>query len=428
MTHTYSFYFNDTSGYLDQQCAVANNLYNQALYIIKQQYELNGTHISYPTMDKLMKTVPNLEGTINYRLLKSKVTQQVLILLDKNYQSYFKSIQDYRKNPSKYKSQPKPPEFKKKGELDNLIYTNQACRIKDGLLFLSERGLVFSIPIPPYKGKDFKDFNQVRVIPTKIKNRFRIQIMYEVKQEINTNLDHSEFSSIDLGINNLVTLLLPNDRPLLIDGKEIKSYNQFYNKNKARLQSIKDLQGGKKGYTKQLYQIEHNRENYINDSFHKISRFLVNLLLDKQIGNLVIGYNEGWKDSINLGVKTNQKFCNIPHRRLIDMIGYKCEMVGITLVLKEESHTSKTDHLAGEQMCHHDKYMGHRKYRGLFQSSTGTTLNADVNGALGIMRKHVTDDSYVSRIIARGFLGNPERKKLSKLHVREIEVTNRLCD
>lgn len=419
MLHTYSFFFNDDSGFLDEQCFISKNLYNQAKYLLDEQYKLDGTFISCYEMFKIMMKTSNLENNINYYLiLKSQVAQEIIRNLYANYLSYFKALKEYQKTPSKFKGQPKPPKFKKYNERSLLIFNYQACQIKDNHLKISKN--FPKISIPNYKGFDFKDFKQVRILPTKIKNKFKIEIVYEVKDEINLSLNKEEFSSIDFGINNLVTLLLPNDKSLLFDGRKIKSYNQFYNKNKARLCSIKDKQKHK-GYTKQLKQIEHNRENYINDNFHKITRYIVNSLLDKQIGNLIVGYNEGWKDSINMGAINNQKFTSIPYLKLINQLKYKCEKVGIKLILTEESYTSKTDHLAFEKMSHHDQYLGQRLKRGLFQSSTGTLLNADVNGAIGIMRKYVCDDSYISGIVSRGFLGNPIRIDMSKINAVKLE-------
>jgi putative transposase len=161
-----------------------------------------------------------------------------------------------------------------------------------------------------------------------------------------------------------------------------------------------------KFYTKKLNKIENKRTNYINDYLHKVSKYIVNYCIKNKIGNLIVGKNNLWKDSINLGKKTNQKFVQIPHSRLVSYLKYKCELSGIRFQEVEESYTSKCDSLALEKICKHESYLGKRVKRGLFQSSIGKVINADVNGALNIMKK-VVSDSVVKQIIDSGFLFNP---------------------
>jgi len=298
--------------------------------------------------------------------------------------------------------------FNKK-DFNNLIYTNQACSIKNNKIFLSKQ---ISIDIPQFKNQ-FNTFNQVRIIP---KQKFiEIEIVYQYN-EINHELNKESYSSIDFGINNLIALVSENN-PLIISGKQIKSINQYYNKTKARLLSIKD-KSKIKGYTKQLYNLELKRNEKLKDLLHKVSRYLVNYLVKNKIGNIVIGYNKSWKDSINLGNKTNQTFVSIPYLKLINYIKYKCKMAGINFVLHEESYTSKCDSLVLEKLGKQDVYLGKRIKRGLFQSSIGKLINADINGALNIMRK-VVNDSYASKIINSGLLFNP-------IKIRDIYSLNSL--
>lgn len=144
--------------------------------------------------------------------------------------------------------------------------------------------------------------------------------------------------------------------------------------------------------------------------FYKISRKIVNLLIDSKITKLIVGYNKGWKQNVNIGKKNNQKFTQIPFARLVSYLEYKCELVGIEIVIHEESYTSKCDSLAFEKIGKHENYLGKRKKRGLFQSSVGKLINADVNGALNIMRKVVGDScESIRMIIDRGLLFNPVR-------------------
>ena len=380
-------------------CIASNNLYNQALYVVKQEFEKTGKFLGFYQIDKIMKKTCNLDGEINYYNLKAQTAQQVLKLLEKNWKSYFKSIKDWKKNPSKYKGMPKPPKFKKSGEQNIIIFTNQNSKIKDNTIVLSKD---FKISIPEYKGKNFKEYNQVRILPKP--NGYKVEIVYNQK-EFNVNLDKSKYTSIDLGLDNLATLISTETKPIIFSGKILKSYNQRYNKIKSKLCSIKDKMKIKK-YTKKLNKIEENRENLINDYLHKVSKGIVTYCIENKIGTLIVGKNKAWKDSMNLGKRTNQKFIQIPHSRLISYLKYKCELVGINFVETEESYTSKVDHLAFEEMKHQENYLGKRIKRGLFQSSTGKLLNADVNGALGILRK-VVGDSEIFQIINRGLLFNP---------------------
>ena len=147
---------------------------------------------------------------------------------------------------------------------------------------------------------------------------------------------------------------------------------------------------------------------------HKASRIVVNILIAHNIGNLVVGYNKGWKDSINIGKRNNQTFYYIPYYLLLNYLKYKCEMAGINLIVHEESYTSKCDGLALEPIQKHDGYLGQRIKRGLFQSSCGKLINADVNGALNILRKVVGDSDLVHQIINSGCLFQPIKVNLYK--------------
>jgi len=387
---------NDT---IAEMCRASNDIYNQANFLVKKEFNETRKFLGFYHLDKMMKVTPNLDGEINYYRLKAQTTQQILKLLEKNWKSFFRSIKDWKKNPHKYKGMPKPPNFRKSGDKYLIIYTNQNAKIKDGFLKLSKQ---LSIQIPEYVGKDFSKFNQVRILP---KNKgYRIEIIYT--QEVqNNDLDYNKYASIDMGLDNLVALV-SNTQPILFSGKILKSFNQWYNKRKAKLSSVKDKMKYK-GYTKQLYKLEEDRENFTKDYLHKVSKQIITHCIKNDIGNLVIGKNSNWKDSINLGKRTNQKFVQIPHAKLIAYLRYKCELVGINLIEHEESYTSKCDALALEEVKKHDDYLGKRIKRGLFQSSVGKLINADVNGALNILRKVVGDSQYILEIINSGLLLNP---------------------
>ncbi len=396
MRLVYSFNINNLNEILSL-CKISKDLYNQALYEVKENLKVN-KFLFYHDLNRIMINKTNLENNINYRLLKAQVSQQILKQLDKDLKSYYKSIKLYKKDKTKFKGIPKLPNYKSK--YNNLIYTNQCSKIKDGYIHLSKQLKIFIPQWEKYKNL-IADFNQVRIIP---KNGYiKIEIIYSATIQ-NTELLPDKFVSIDLGIDNLVSMVGEDDN-IILSGKQIKSINQNFNKKIGKLQSIKDKQKNKKS-TKKILKLYENRNNVLSDIFHKVSRFVVNNLIENKTGNLVIGYNKNWKDSISLGKRTNQKFVQIPYLKLINYLQYKCDMVGIKLIITEESYTSKCDSLAMEQVGKHKTYAGKRVKRGLFQSSTGRLINADINGSLNIMRK-VVDDSYTNKIINRGLLFNP---------------------
>lgn len=386
-------------------CKISNNLYNQALYIFRETISNSNEWLFYSDLDKIMKSTENLEGDINYRLLKAQCSQQILKVLDQDIRSYLKSIKDYKKNPSKYKGKPELPSYKKRGGLFDLCYTNQCCSIKDKQIVLSKD---IRIDIPQYEsyGNDMEGFNQVRVIPSR--KGFSIEIIYE-KKETKKELNKEKYVSIDLGIDNLATLV-SEDFVSIYSGRFIKSMNRKFNKTLSELKSIKDKQGIKKS-TKRIKRLYDKRDRYLHDVFHKISKKIIDILIENNIGNLVVGYNRGWKQNVNMGKKNNQKFTYIPFARLISKLRYKCEMNGINFEINEESYTSKCDSLAFEKIGKHDSYLGRRSKRGLFKSSVGKLINADVNGAVNILRKVVGDSDVVHRIIDIGLLFNPVRIK-----------------
>lgn len=392
---------------ISKLCKVSNNLYNQALYVFRETLKNESKWLSYFELDKILKNTKNLDGKINYRLLKAQCSQQVLKLLDNNIKSYYRSIKDYKKHPNKYKEKPGLPKYRKRGSEFNLYYPNQSCIIRNGKIILSKKLFVDIPQYEKYSGL-LENFKQVRILPNYA--GYRIEVIYEVEDIEIPKSKEEKIASIDLGIDNLATLV-SEDFTYLFSGKFVKSYNKLFNKTLAKLNSIKDLQKIK-GITKRINKLYYDREQYIEDVFHKISRKIINLLTNSGITKLIVGYNKGWKQGVNIGKRNNQKFTQIPFARLISYLEYKCELAGIEIVTHEESYTSKCDSLAFEAIGKHENYLGKRKKRGLYQSSTGKLINADVNGALNIMRKVVDDSSnYVQRIIDRGLLFNPVRIK-----------------
>lgn len=394
MRLVYKFYIRHTEE-LDRLFKISNNLYNQALYLFRKQLDADGTWLWYNDMDKLMKKTINLEGQCNYKLLKSQCSQQVLRVLDKSIKAYCKSIKDWKKHPEKYKGMPKMPHYRKRGGMFGLYYTNQSCSIKDGKIRLAKD---LFVPIPQWEKyrESISSMHQVRLIPN-FRN-IKVEIVYERKIE-RANVDKTKYASIDLGLDNLATMVT-SEGCTIYSGKYLKSYNNHFNKTLSRLQSIKGLQGVKRK-TKRIIRMYDKRDRYFEDAFQKVSRQIVDTLVRKRIGTLVVGYNTGWKQNSSMGKKNNQKFVQMPFARLADYLRYKCEMIGIEFIMHEESYTSKCDALALEPIGKHETYLGRRVKRGLFCSSTGIYINADQNGSLNILRK-VVGDSEFSRIVGSG--------------------------
>lgn len=390
----YKFYTRHTEQ-LDALFKVSNNLWNQALYVFRQRLDSDGTWLWYNDMDKIMKQTLNLDGECNYRLLKAQCSQQILRTLDKSIKAYCKSIKDWKKHPEKYKAMPRMPNYRKRGGMFNLYFPNQGATIKDGQIRLS-KNLLIAIPQWEKYGEQASKFSQIRLIPER--GKVKVEIVYD-KELAASDVDKNKYASIDLGIDNLVTMVA-SEGCVIWSGKHLKSYNRYFNKELARLKSIKDLQGIKRS-TKRIMALYAKRDKYFGDVFHKVSRQIVDVLVEKRIGTLTVGYNVGWKQSTDMGKRNNQKFVQLPFARLTSYLGYKCKLAGIDFIEHEESYTSKCDALALEEVCKHDTYLGKRVKRGLFRSSVGKIINADQNGALNILRKVVGDSEFV-RIIGSG--------------------------
>jgi putative transposase len=344
-------------------------LYNEANYAVRQMFIKEKIYTNAAEMQK------TLQGTANYTALPAKVASQTLRNLDKNWISFFAASKEFKKHPEKYKGKPHLPGYKKTHSI--VIYDRQAISTKalrKGVIALSQTNIELEYQHLEHKVK------QARIIPIN-SQLFKIEIVYDVP--IGTVSKGKKQVGIDLGVNNLVTLA-GEINPIIMEGKVVKSYNQWYNKEKARLQA--KLPKGRH-VSKRIEKLTNKRNNKITDYMHRASRCIVNYCLTNDVGTVVIGYNPEWKQGVNHGRRNNQNFVNIPFYRLVSQIEYKANMVGIVVKMQEESYTSKCSFLDNETIEHHKKHIGKRVRRGLFRSGTGIFINADVNGALNILRK-----------------------------------------
>ena len=354
----------------DRLCFLSKNIYNQGLYNVRQHYFNTKTCLNYYGNYNLTKTQEC------YDYLTKKVFCQTVKHVDIAFKSFFALL----KNKSVKNKIPK--------YLDKIdgryiaIFPKQAIGLRDfkktNKLHLSQTNIYVNTKLT-----DFNKLKEVRIVPRM--HNYVIEVVYQVKEK--TRYDNGKYAAIDLGLNNLATVAF-NDgsKPLIVNGRPLKSINQYYNKEKAHYQ--RKFQGNKRT-SKRICTLTNKRNNKVTDYLHKASRLLVNQLVSQGITTLVIGKNKNMKQDINISRVNNQNFVQLPIMRFADLMKYKCELEGIKVLFNEESYTSKCSFLDGEPICKHDKYMGKRVKRGLFISMNGIKINADVNSAYNIMIKAI---------------------------------------
>ena len=359
----------------------SKNLYNCATFIMRQNFIKNHKIINYGTMDKITKRdYPEV-----YKGLPAQSSQQVLRLIEKNWKSFFKANQEYKKNPDKFKGRPKLPKYKDKEKgLNIVIFTNQQCRLTDNQIHFPKKANL------PELTTTVNNLQQIRIIPKY--QHFVIEVVYK-KEVSNDKLTHDNVLGIDLGLNNLATLVSnqPDVHPMLINGKPLKSINQYFNKKKAKLMSFI----GDKGTSHSIGRLSKKRHQKVDDYLHKASRNIINYAVKTNSGLIIVGENKHWKQEINIGKKNNQNFVSIPYDKFKAMIEYKAEEFGIDVVFTEESYTSKSSHLDNDPLPVYKNgeshvFTGRRVNRGLYRWSKGI-INADLNGAIGIIKKVVPE-------------------------------------
>lgn len=361
---------------LDEFCYKSKNLYNYANYIIRQEFINDGKWLRYNDLDKILKQEGNNFDYKNMPLASSG--QQCLKLLDKNWKSFFQSIKDYRKNPNKYLGRPKLPKYKSKNGRNILILTNQNCKINKGIIKFPKAFKGFCL-----KTK-VNNLQQVRIIP---KDRYIvIEMVYKIN-DVKILQDNNRYVGIDLGLDNFVTITNNYGLiPLVINGKGLKSINQYYNKKMSYYKSIAKKMN-KLDYTNRMRKLTFKRNNKVEDYIHKASRFLINYCRNNEINTIIIGNNKNWKQNSNMSKRVNQNFISIPYYSFIQKVQYKAEEFGINVIITEESYTSGTSFLDGEYPIKENYDKSRRKHRGLFISNGGIKINTDVNGSYQIIKK-----------------------------------------
>lgn len=393
---------------IDEAAFKSKNLYNAALYEIRQSFIHEGKYLNYNEAQRRMQSHEA------YKALPAKVSQQILMVLDQNWKSFFEALEAYNEDPSKFLGRPKLPKYKHKTEGRNmLVYTIQAIsRGKKGL----GRGIIKPSMLPIEVKTKQKDVDQVRIVPRK--GFYVVEVVYE-KEVKQAPVNPAYYAGIDIGMNNLVALTSnkPGFRSVLVNGRPVKSVNQFYNKRKADLQK----QLGHPGTTKRMERMTNKRNRRIDHYMHTASKRIIDLLVKEGIGVLCIGKNDAWKQNSEMSKRVNQNFVNIPHARFISMLTYKAELVGITVKLTEESYTSKASLLDLDPLPvrkngdEKHTFSGKRVKRGLYRASNGRKINADINGAGNIIRK-VAPDAFGLRAVEDG------KEVLASLVVHPVRI------
>ena len=385
-------------------------IYDQALYYQRQSYfktkEQGKTKTySYNDLWHILKTHDKVKLSKLDINIKQYIVKQVCI----SWLSFIKSIVEYKKKPSKFLGKPKIPNYLYKKKDWNIIQVDKTRFRK-----VNEELNQFNLPCSDYTIKvpkqiRLKDIRQVTI--QKYFGKIKINIIYEDREVIKNQYDLNSAIGIDLGINNLCTIT-SNDKSFsyIINGRPLKNINQFYNKKLAELKSKLEI-CNKKKISKQIQQLTLKRNNKIKHYLHCCSKQLIDLCIQNKVEKIIIGHNKGWKDEVNLGNKTNQNFVQIPFNQLINQIQYKSQKyTDLEVIIVEESYTSKIDHLALEELKKQENYLGKRIKRGLFKSSTNKVLNADINGAIGILRKgNAISDVQLIDLRNRGDVVSPKQ-------------------
>lgn len=381
---------------LKELCRKSKNLYNTTLYYIRQHFFETKSYLPYVQIDKIFKDTNN----VDYRSLPSQTAQQTMRMVDSNFKSFFKLLK--MKQNGKYNKNIQIPKYLDKEGYFTLSYTNQQ---------LGQRLLSGTIKLP-FSDISFHtnktNIKLVRFIPHS--SYIVLEVVYEVKDK-DMLYDNNRYAGIDLGINNLATVTSNVSQSYIVNGRPIKSINQYYNKVKSNLQSqLKDKRTSKK-----IQKLTFKRNCKIKDYFHKSTSYIVNQLVSDSINTVVLGQNKDWKQDINIRSKNNQSFTSIPHNMFTNMLKYKCRLNGINVVCIEEPYTSKSSFLDSDPIPSlKDKkvnFSGQRIKRGLYRSRNGSIINADVNGSFNILRRFVLKEVGDVSLLPtdRGFVFNPIR-------------------
>ena len=398
---------------LRELCKISKNLTNQAIYNVRQYYFQEKQYLRYESNYHEMKYLEN------YKLLNADISQQTLKNVDQMFKSFFALIKLAKQGKYNFKHI-RLPNYLPKNSYSNLIIGQ--VRIKDDNILMIPYSNTFkkkykvnriNIKIPQVL--ENKEIKQIQIIPKFNARFFEIQYTYEIQEE-NIKLNTNNALAIDLGINNLCTCVTNTGKSFIIDGRKLKSINQFFNKQNAKLRSIKNKQNILR-QTKQQFLISRKRKNRIDDYINKTCRYVINYCLSNNIGTLVVGYNQSFQCKANLDKRNNQIFTQLPFGKIREKLEYLCKRYNINYILQEESYTSKASFFDNDELPIYNadnpqtyEFSGKRIKRGLYQTKNNYLFNADCNGALNILRKSSVVD--LSILYGRGALDTPKRIRI----------------
>ena len=397
---------------LRKLCHIAKNLTNEAIYNVRQYYFNEGKYLNYE------KNYVLLKSSDNYKMLNSNMAQQILKEVDGSFKAFFGLLKLAKKGKYSFKDI-KLPHYLPKDSYTTLVIG--FVRISDNKLIIPysnqfrKANKIISINLPPILAD--KKIKEIRIIPKANARYFEVQYTYEVK-EVQSNLNKDNALAIDLGINNLCTCITSTGKSFIIDGRRLKSINQWYNKQNSYYQSIKDKQNINVKQTHKQYCLTNKRNRCVSDYLSKASRLIINYCLNNDIGNIVVGYNETFQKDVTLGKLTNQSFVEIPYGRLRDKLEYLCTLYGINYIKQEESYTSKASFFDRDDIPVYNadnpkdySFSGTRVKRGLYKTKNNKYLNADINGALNILKKSKVVDLNI--LYNRGDVDTPVRIRVA---------------
>ena len=363
---------------MDKVCFKSKNLYNATLYAVRQSFIKNGEYLNYNRINKIFTE----ENNVDYRALPAKVAKHTQMLVDFAMKSFFALVKKKKKGEYNRKMRLPKDLDTAKGRM-TAHYEKGALSFKKrkGYIHLSKTEIYIKLP----EDLNENDIKFARIVPGS--GKITVEIGYEREPE--PQVITGNYASIDPGVNNLVTMIdTVTRRPIIINGRPLKSINQWYNKKIAEIRSETERLHGKY-WSHKMSSITNRRNNKIKDYMHKASAYIVNHLVSNRIGTLIIGEIKEWKQDTNMYKVNNQNFVCIPFEMLKSMLEYKCRLAGIEVVRQDEAYTSKCSFLDNEKIEKHEKYMGSRPKRGCFKTSDGRKVNADVNSACNIMKKYL---------------------------------------
>jgi IS605 OrfB family transposase len=409
---------------LKELCRLSKNLYNLGLYTVRQYFFQERKHLRYESNYHQCKV------NENYQLLNTDIAQQTLKVVDRTFKSFYGLISAVREGS--YQQRVKLPHYlpkdgyflliipcglstrKDKTKVPRLVIKDGKFRIPMSNQFKKQFGEVW-INFPDRINYEF--LKEIRIYPKYNGRYFEVEFINEVEPEP-VEVNPSSAISIDLGVDNLAACVDTNGASFLVDGKPIKSINQWYNKRNACLQSIKDKQGIK-GITNQQVKLVVRRNNQVRDYLNKAARFIVNHCIDNQIAQLIVGYNPGIKQEINIGKCNNQNFVQIPFYSLRSKLRALCGRYGLVYTEQEESYTSLASAIDGDEVPVYNadnpknyQFSGKRIKRGLYRTKEEHLVNSDLNGSANIGRKS-KHNGFAG--VSRGSLTAPRRINLLKL-------------